>query len=218
MRHFHTLLLLMMFVALLTGAAGCNIVGAGTYLIHGPAKEPAEYTLPQQSIVVFIDDRANVLPRSRFVKQIAMRTTNELLKVEKVVPEAIDPDAINREAARERAGNLMSIEEMGRKVGANIVIYAVPRQFTLVDERGTVPTCIMEVKVVDAESGARLWPGATQFEYHRLNVELAYKSTLEYDPNKIDELQQKLAEVTGLRLAQLFFAHEKNPLDAQVSD
>lgn len=211
-------LMLFALAAFMAGSTGCNIVGAGTYLVHGPAKDPAEFTIPQQTIVVFIDDRANVLPRSRFVKQIAMRATNELLKVQKVVPEAIDPDAITREAARERAGSLMSIEEIGRKVQADIVIYAVPRKFTLVDERGTVPTCIMEVKVIDAESGARLWPGPTQYEYHRLNVELAYKSTLDYDPNRVDELQQKLADVAGLRLAQLFFAHEKNPLDAQVSD
>lgn len=218
MRLIQSMLLLGGLAVLLLAGAGCNLVGAGTYLISGPEKTPARYTLPQQTIVVFIDDRANVLPRSRFVNQIAMRATNEILKVQELVPEAIDPAAVNRESARETTGNIMSIEEIGRKVHADIVIYAVPRQFTLVDERGTMPTCIMEVKVVETESGARLWPPPTDYEYHRLTVELAYKSTFEYDPNKVDELQQKLADVTGLRLAQLFYAHEKNPLDAQVSD
>ena len=112
----------------------------------------------------------------------------------------------------------MSIDEIGRKVGAGVVIYAVPRQFTLVDDRGTVPTCIMEVKVVDTETGRRLWPGPTEYEYHRLVVELAYKSPLEYDPGKVDGLQQKLADLAGLRLAQLFFPHETNPLDARVPE
>ncbi len=218
MRYVQSALFILVLAAVLVGASGCNLVGAGTYLIQGPAKTPAQFTLPQQTTVVFIDDRANVLPRSRFVTQMALRATDELLKVQKLVPAAIDPVAINRESSRETSGKLLSIEEMGRKVGAAIVIYAVPRQFTLVDERGTVPTCILDVKVVDTESGARLWPGAMEYEYHTLTVELAAQSTLQYDPGKIDELQKKLADVAGLRLAQLFYAYEKNPLDARVPD
>ncbi len=197
---------------------GCNLVGAGTYLIHGPAKDPALYTLPQKTIVVFIDDRANVMPRSRLVQQTALRATNELLKVARVVPAALDPSAITREAARETTGRLMAIDEIGRRAGAEVVIYAVPRKFSLADERGTVPSCILDVKVIDCETGERLWPGPMQYEYHALTVELAYKSPLRYEDERAIELQQKLADVTGLRLAQLFFAHEKNPLDAQVSD
>lgn len=198
--------------------SGCNLVGAGTYLIHGPAKDPAQYTLPQKTIVVFIDDRANVMPRSRLIQQTALRATNELLKVAKVVPAALDPATISREAARETTGRLMAIDEIGRKVGAGVVIYAVPRKFSLADERGPVPSCILDVKVIDCETGERLWPGPMQYEYHALTVELAYKSPLRYEDERAEELQQKLADVTGLRLAQLFFAHEKNPLDAQVSD
>ncbi len=204
--------------ATLLNAAGCNIVGPAMYLVQGPDKTPAQFTLPQQTTVVFIDDRANILPRSRLIRQMALGATNELLTVQRVIPEAIDPDAINREAARETSEHLMSIDEIGRKVGAGIVIYAVPRQFSLVDDRGTVPTCVLEVKVVDTESGARLWPGPTQYEYHRLVVELAYKSPLRYDAGKVDELQQQLATAAGLRLAQLFYPHEKNPLDARVPD
>jgi len=197
---------------------GCNLVGAGTYIIHGPAKDPAEFTLPQKTTVVFIDDRANVLPRSRLIQQMALRTTNELLKVAKVVPAALDPSHITREAARETTGRLMAIDEIGRKVNADVVIYAAPRKFSLADERGPVPTCILDVKVVDCQTGERLWPGATEAEYHTLTVELAYKSPLRYEGDRAEALAAKLAEVAGLRLAQLFFAHEKNPLDAQVQD
>lgn len=203
-------------VALWSG--GCNLVGAGAYIIHGPEKQPAEYVLPQKMAVVFIDDRANVFPRSRLIQQTALRATNELLKVAKVVPGALDPSTITREAARETTGRLMPIDEIGRKVNAEIVIYAVPRTFSLADERGTIPTCILDVKVVDCQTGERLWPAATESEYHSLTVELAYKSPLRYEDERLQELQQKLADVTGLRLAQLFYQHERNPLDAQVSD
>lgn len=203
-------------VALWSG--GCNLVGAGAYIIHGPEKQPAEFTLPQKMTVVFIDDRANVFPRSRLIQQAALRATNELLKVAKVVPGALDPSTITRAAARETTGRLMPIDEIGRKVNAEIVIYAVPRTFSLADERGTIPTCILDVKVIDCQTGERLWPAATESEYHSLTVELAYKSPLRYEDERLQELQQKLADVTGLRLAQLFYPHERNPLDAQVSD
>jgi len=218
MKPFHLTLWVTLAAAALFSAAGCNIVGPAMYLVQGPDKTPAQFTLPQQTTVIFIDDRANILPRSRLVRQMALSATNELLKVQQVIPEAIDPDAINREAVRETRGHLMSIDEIGRKVGAGIVIYAVPRQFSLVDDRGTVPTCILEVKVVDTESGLRLWPGPREYEYHRLVVELAYKSPLRYDEGKADELQQQLATTAGLRLAQLFYPHEKDPLDARVPD
>lgn len=218
MRPIQLTLWLILAAATLLSAAGCNIVGPAMYLVQGPNKTPAQFTLPQQTTVVFIDDRANILPRSRLIRQMALGATNELLKVQQIIPEAIDPEAINREAVRETSGHLMSIDEIGRKVGAGVVIYAVPRQFSLVDDRGTVPTCILEVKVVDTESGLRLWPGPREYEYHRLVVELAYKSPLRYDDGKVDELQQQLATTAGLRLAQLFFPHEKNPLDARVPD
>ncbi len=204
--------------AIAAWTGGCNLVGAGAYIIHGPEKQPAEYVLPQKMTVVFIDDRANVFPRSRLIQQAALRATNELLKVAKVVPGALDPSTITREAAREATGRLMAIDEIGRKVNAEVVIYAVPRTFSLADERGTIPTCILDVKVVDCQTGERLWPAATEAEYHSLTVELAYKSPLRYEDERLEELQQKLADVTGLRLAQLFYQHERNPLDAQVSD
>jgi len=218
MKRLQLTLWLVLAATTILGGGGCNILGPTMYLVQGPTKTPAQFTLPQQTTVVFIDDRANVLPRSRLIRQMAMGATNELLKVQQVIPEAIDPEAINREAARETSEHLMSIDEIGRKVGAGIVIYAVPRQFSLVDDRGTVPTCVLEVKVVDTESGARLWPAPTQYEYHRLVVELAYKSPLRYDADKADELQQQLAATVGLRLAQLFYPHEKDPLDARVPD
>lgn len=203
---------------LLTALSGCNIVSGAAYVVKGPDKTPARYTLPEKKVVIFIDDRISVIPRARLRRQMALRATTELLQTQRVVPAALSPDTMIRLAAAETSGKISPIDEMGRQAGADVVIYAVPRAFRLGQGTEPVPICTLDVKVIDTATGQRLWPAPTQPEYFTLTVELAPQQLDVYQSQqRLEGLQQTLAELTGLRLAQLFYEHDVNPLDAEIS-
>lgn len=200
--------------------AGCNVVGAGSYLITGPEETPALFILPpDKSIVVFIDDRGSVIPRSRLRQQIAAKATDELFIVQEVVPAAIDPIAVARITAREEGSELLPVDEVGRRVGADVIIYASVKEFRLMeDQQVPRPTAEFEIKVIDARTGERLWPGTLEGTSHRLLAQMNYKGFSSISSAEdVDSLMTQLADFAGLRLAQLFYDHEPNPLDAEVS-
>ncbi len=73
--------------------AGCNILGPAILLVEGPPKVPAKFTPEKKRpTVVFVDDRASVLPRRALRQQIAAMCQNALLK-EKVLTNVIDTTA-----------------------------------------------------------------------------------------------------------------------------
>lgn len=207
---------LLVFVLAAFGPIGCNVVGAAAYVAEGPPKVDAQYTLPYKTVVVFIDDRGSVIPRSRLRRVMADRATHELLKVEEVIPAAIDPEAAVQTARREDPGGLLPIDEIGRRVGAEMVIYVEPRQFDLVVSGYPRPVATFSVKVIDCQSGQRMFP--LEGECIAL-ARMATKTESRYqDTAAISALEQDLAEFAGLRIAQVFFKHEENPLDGRVSE
>ncbi len=58
---------------------GCNILGPAILLVEGPPKVQAQFTLEKKRpTVVFVDDRASVLPRRALRQQIAAMCQNAL--------------------------------------------------------------------------------------------------------------------------------------------
>lgn len=210
------LLLLLVFAPAVTLLAGCNVVAPAAYLIEGPPTTDPLYTLPQKKIVVFVDDRGSVIPRARLRREMALKTTNTLLLDEKLVPAAITPDAAIRVASIEDYATPLAIDEVGRQVGAEVIIYVEPIQFALIAGGNPRPVSLVRVKVVDCKSGERLWP--TDPAGYVVTAQMALQTDTAYTtPEGISVLQTTLAEFTGLRVAQLFYKHELNPLDARVN-
>jgi hypothetical protein len=188
-------------------AAGCNVVGPAVYFIHGPAKTPPQYELPKErSAVVFIDDRANVLPNRSTRQRIAKATERALLSESAVgKAEIISSDAILTIATQERFGKPMGIAEVGKAVGAQTIIYAKVTTFGL-SPNGTelAPFATMQVKVLDAETRKRLWPtedrewAACTFSSPVTNQPIPQRSG-----DRI-AAEQQLAENIGLSLARMF--------------
>lgn len=192
---------------MLACAAGCNVVAPVAYAIHGPEKIDPVYTLDEaQSVVIFIDDPSSKIAQRRLRYAMADAASKALLQ-KKVVTDVIDSRTVLTAASKERHGDRMSITELGRAVGADVVIYAVVTNFSITAEEGTfVPTTTMRVKIIDTAAGQRVWP-ASEAGY-LLEVRLPQRpSAFTQDRARLN-MEAQLAERSGVALAQLFYRHE----------
>jgi len=213
-------LLLALGAGALTGALGaCNYAGAAAYLIGGPPKVSAQFTLPDAPTAVFIDDRSNHIPQRRL--RLALGQEAETLLIEKTrlkQEQVIAFQAALLAASNEQPNELMSIADIGRAVGAETVVYATIDAWTLSrDGVSTSPGAIMRVKVFDVASGERLWPE----EPRGFPVTVRLPESTEPMPAERAEIfamHASLAYRAGRSLAELFYKHEEDPLSGAVND
>lgn len=195
--------------------SGCDQVAAAMYLIEGPPTVDAQYELPKKKVVVFVDDRASIIMRSKLRRTIAETATEEIVLNQKLVSGGIHPDAAVNVASTEGVDNLLPIDEIGRRAGAEILIYVEPLRYTMVQDGMPRPMAQYFVKVIDCNTGVRLWPeDEVGFP---LTVMLSYKVGTYYEESNREMLEEQLASFSGLRIAQLFYEHEANPLDGELN-
>lgn len=189
-------------------AAGCNVVTPIAYAIHGPGNVEPIFTLDEQrTVVYFIDDPSSKIAQRRLRYTMADVASRTLLE-KKVVEDVLDSRTILAAASKERHGDRMSITELGRAVGADIVIYAVVTNFSLANEGNTfVPSTSLRVKIIDVADGSRIWPAAESG--YLVEVRLAQRpgTTTMEQTNRL-QTETALAEKAGLALAQMFYKHE----------
>lgn len=186
---------------------GCNIVGPAYVLLHGPEKTPAQHTLDRsRRSVVFVDDRANVVARRSTRMQIAAEA-EKVITEQGLVEEVIRSQSIMAAASMDSHDEPSSIAELGRTVGADVVIYATVDFFGLTPDGSTFqPTASLRVKIIDAVSGERLWP--EQKSGQTLAVEMQVRpEDLPQTIGQARERESMLAEWTGKRLAEMFYDH-----------
>ncbi len=198
-------------VAVLLGAgalAGCNIAGPALYLLHGPEKIPRVFELDKdRPTVIFIDDRAMNIQRTPTRERIAAAAERALLD-HGAVTRIIDSRAAAAVVTNEPRGKLMAISEIGRKVGAEVVIYVTPDSFALsADGQTFAPSAQLRVKILDAVADKRVWP--EDRKGHLLTVSASTRQgTTPSEAAEVREAEDKFAELVGLRLAQMFYSRE----------
>jgi hypothetical protein len=187
---------------------GCNIVGPAFAIIHGPEKIPAQYELDKErTAVIFVDDRANNLPRRALRITISTEAERLMLKKE-VVKDMVSGQSALAAASTEKGGELLPIADVGRAVSADLVIYVSIDEFTLSpDGQAFVPSTAMRVKVVDAINDKRLWP--EDRNGYPLNVRMGAKGIVPNSTTERAKAEDELARAAGESVARLFFKHEK---------
>lgn len=200
-------------------SAGCNIVLPAMYIVQGPPKVDAQYKLDKSRVtVIFIDDRLNRAPR-RSLRVVAADTAEQTLMQKGVLPEekVITTRAAMRVAAQEEFDAPMTIAEMGRTVGAEVVVYATIDAWTLSPDGVTLsPGARVRVKIIDATNDVRLWPPDSG----------GYPVTAALPPQTAplasnadrDQMNLALANALGTKIARLFFEHERDPLSGTIGD
>jgi len=202
--------------AALAAATGCNYISAAQYIIDGPPTVPAVADLqPDRPTVIFVDDRGygdrNIIPKRALRRDIG-RVAQQTLLDRGVVDEGMmirSEDAL-RVASTESADNPMSVVDIARAVGADVVVYADVRAFTISRDNSTVsPAAAARVKIFDAANNQQIWPpdGGSHELVAQMPREPRDLTTLERADER--EAEQALAAFVGLRLAQMFFEIER---------
>jgi hypothetical protein len=208
------------FLAVFTTiSGGCNIVGPAAYILEGPPKVDAMYVLADVPTVVYIDDRANVVNPISLRRVIADKTS-EVLMVKEVLKTTISPqDAMSLAVKRERYSDILSIEEIGKMVGAKQVIYVEMLNFQRSPD-GNIPRpyALCRVRVIDVENRVRTFPGPDAQE----NSHPVQTMTREVDPEAFRnsstrlKLYEELAKRLGDEIAKLFYKHEARELGGNL--
>ena len=199
-------------------AGACNIITPAAYIIEGPPSNDAQYTLPDRKVVVFVDDRKNLLSRTQLRTVIGDKVSSDLLAKE-LVPDAIaSRDALAVARRDESAGKTISTAEIGEKVGAEIVIYVRVLAFNLSEPGGNPrPNALARVRVIDATNRARLFP--TDVEDPGVEVESDMREVsldLYNTTSGKRSIEELLATNLGDRIGKLFYKHEKKELGKGV--
>ncbi len=159
-RTIQTVITLGLVAAVGAALGSCNIVGPAAYLIGGQPKVDAQYALSDRPTVVFVDDPENILPDRSLRRLIGDRVAQELM-VKKLVSITISSADAMAVAGRESYGKPLAIEEIGRAVGAEQVVFVNMTSFVLSPDNVTPrPSGTCQVKVIDVVNRERLFPTA----------------------------------------------------------
>ncbi|MEO1585014.1 MAG: hypothetical protein AAFR96_10655 [Planctomycetota bacterium] len=146
-------------VSALPFAGGCNIVAPLFFLVAGPDTYEAEHKLDdERATVVFIDDPRSRVPR-RALRLEMLKAVEESLLSRGLVDTLLDGQAAMRVSDGDSTGGRMSITELGRTIGADIVVWVTVDEFVRPGVSGdTQPSASIRVRVVDAESNEVQFP------------------------------------------------------------
>ncbi len=199
-------------VALLAAAAGCNIVGPVFVLAEGPPTNEAVVKLdPKRNHVIFIDDLRSRFPK-RSLRGVMGRGAEETLLSKKALPaeKLISSESANQAAGSESNTSKLSIVEVGRRVGADVVIYVTIDGFFITGDGQTeMPAAVARVKVFDVAANQRLWP-PTEEGFSLILQPREQRGNLPMNLAGRTAIETELARRLGVALAQLFFEHERS--------
>ncbi len=200
-----------LFALTLGGIAGCNIATTAAYVLQGPAKVEAQTELDRKRpTVVFIDDRSSKVPR-RSLRVVVGQTAEEDMIAERVIDAdmMIAAQSILRAAMSEDADEPMSVADLGRAVGADVVVYVTIDAWTLSKDGGSYsPLVSARVKVIDAAERARIWPGDDR-GYPLLIEPAASASNVPSSSAERSAAHNELAERVGRSIAKLFYNSDR---------
>ncbi len=194
------------------GPAGCNIVGPIYSLAAGPGEVKAAYKLdPDKKTVIFVDDPANQIAQRRIRAQIGAVAQDTLLK-KNIIHDGnmIDTRSALAAAAHDEGGKPMAVTDVGRAVGADVVVYVLVTKFSLSpDGVEFKPTSEIEVKVFDAANQKRLWPPPGEPGFRTTFTDKQGNRTMRRTRTDLLRAQSDLARLTGYGLAQIFYDVER---------
>lgn len=207
-------------LALLSAAVvlcGCDsIIGFPAAAIGGPGKVPAAYTLPDRPTLVLVDD-----PTARFsdpnLALVVAANVEHHLKFHEVLTAPLVPTSrladLQAKAGDDYAA--MPVDQIGRELGAQQVIYVLIDAVSLQDVPGVYkPSATAQVKVIDTATGRRLFPdppapnqpaSSTPVRGQPVAVELKYKGADVGSRGAVERMKRTVAEVLGRDVARLFY-------------
>jgi hypothetical protein len=190
----------------LLAAPGCNILGAGFLLVHGPPKMPRAHTLePRRPTAVFVDDPYNILPRAELRRLIGREVEQRLIAEKAIRGEMINSQHLMLLVRREEPGQQRSVSSIGREAGAEVVIWVRLDNFSLSqDGESFAPGSVVRVKVIDTVADERAWPEDPSGHRLQLTMPRRPADTPQTYSQRV-AAERQLAQFTGKGVAELFY-------------
>ena len=202
---------------------GCEAPGFIGYVVAGPPKVKAKYTLKPAATLVIVDDPQQQLGDPNFPAVVGANvgfhlTQNDVLTNDQLIPQDHLSTLANQLDDRYLS---TPIDQIGSRLDAQQVIHVLVRSTNLeVDNTYYHPTATVEIKVIDTATGERLFPKPSD-EAHAQATAPGYKLDVELKRQTLDTsrrgaltmLARELSERIGLEVAQVFYTHV--PPDAE---
>lgn len=188
----------------------CNIAVPIAYVIQGPPKADAVFEPDaNRTTVILIDDPSSKIPR-RELRLSAGQIADETLMKAKVFESGklvSSKSALNAARGSDQ-GPKLSVVDIGRRVGAEVVVYAEVTDWTLFsDGQGLSPKAAVSVRIFDTLSNARIYPEEGGYP---LVASLPPEAEAKQANKSV--LERALAKELGLAIAQSLFDHERRQL------
>ena len=202
-------LIVLMLIAPLTGAlGGCQFVAWFVAQFYPPKKVKALYKLPEgKKVLVFVDDLRRPVSYEPIKEGLAERLSAELIK-NKVAASTVPYEKLEDLAHATRDFNRMPIPNIGRKLGADVVVYVEIREFSL-KENDQSPLwqgrMDVNVKVVNSQTGL-LWPEGRPDGYPLSYADSKPSENLSESYGIV--VAKNLAAKTARNIGRLFYNHK----------
>jgi len=202
-KRYATALLVTGLVSLAT-CAGCRAMAA-TWTVFFPKETvPAEFELPPaKKVLVFPDDMFSPLSYPPAKRSLAKKL-NDILAEKKLAADLIPYDELRDLAADDADFNKLEVATVGRKLGADLVIYIVLDPLMLKD----APEDSLwhgrfggRVRVVDVRKG-RIWPEESVGRQVSIVEQPADNASETYGEKLALTLGAKLGEKIGFLFAE----------------
>ena len=187
--------------------SSCNIAAIAAYITSPDPSQDALYTLPNVPTVVFVDDRRNVMHPVRLRRVIAEEITNDLL-AKKILTTMISPrDAMRVSATNDKYNEPLPVNELGKAVGASVVIYVEMTAFGLTSDGQTAsPRTSCSIRVIDVINKTRLFP--TNEASFTVSESMKHVGANRVTSSaEARELAEELAVKLGNTIAKVFYEH-----------
>ena len=198
--------------AILLGTGGCTLTGIVDQAIRGPAATPALFELPDRTTVVLVDDPDRALADPQVPRTIGAVALHHMrFHGAPATAALVDADQIARlEARLGDDWHATPIDAIGRRLNADQVVYARLTPLGLNTRLGDgVPSLRLDVKVIDAHTGERIWPAQAVAapDGHPLTVKasVGQRRRLLAGHDTSQQTLDQLADAAGLALGQLFY-------------
>ncbi len=203
---FYPVLLVAAILPMFMG--GCAAFAWLATQLAPPQTVEAVYKPPAgKTILVFVDDITHQVSYEPLKGELT-RLLGKRLRDNKVAAKTVPYEDLQRLAFSTSKFNQLAVSEVGRRLGADIVLYVQIDRFSLKDNpispiwRGRFGAT---VRMVDVRKG-RLWPRDREQGYPMPDLQIA--PTTDPSPTYAARLSSIMAEKMAEAIANLFYDHE----------
>jgi hypothetical protein len=175
-------------------------------LIPPPTVE-AEHSMADKTILIWIDDTV-VGPKHHSLRRELTMQMRKHLEEHQAVGGTVEYSKITKFRMSHPEFIDMSIQELGKRLQAQQVMYLFINQFQFYHEAGEgyyQPSLSGSCKIVDVSLGERVWPKDQSYQSFAVNQPMIEGKGTEFQ----DGLIQKLGAAVAQEIAPYFYKHKK---------